>query len=86
MSDERSLLTRESQIAIQEENLQKWKDSGKNNEALLVGRLETNFKFSHAIMNKKFYKTRVISERLSGVEDFIPIVVSEELIEVKESL
>lgn len=44
------------------------------------GILEKDFEFSHYVYGEKFYKNRIKVRRLSGVEDYIPIIVSKLLI------
>ena len=51
-----------------------------NNHAQISGRLETNFIFSHLTMLESFYQTRVKVVRLSGNMDYVPIIVSEQLV------
>ena len=47
------------------------------NRAIVRGRIETDFKYDHKTWGKRFYRTRVIAKRLSGTEDFVPIMVSD---------
>lgn len=63
-------------IAKQEEN----KFSGTDNKSIVIGKIETEFEYDHITMGNKFYRTRVIVKRLSGTEDFVPIIVSDFLI------
>lgn len=51
------------------------------NKVFISGKIEAEFEYSHQVLWEKFYRTRVRVERLSGTEDFIPIIVSELLIE-----
>ncbi len=48
-----------------------------SNKAWIRGTMEKNLEYSHNVGKEKFYKTRVKVPRKSGVEDFVPIVVSE---------
>lgn len=54
-----------------------------NQKIKLSGILESELTFSHAVYKEKFYEGRIIIERLSGTEDYIPIMVSERLIDIK---
>lgn len=49
---------------------------GECNKALLNGIIEDEFTFSHENDWEKFYTTRVVIERCSGVKDYVPILVS----------
>lgn len=50
------------------------------NNVQVGGILESNFEYSHNFACENFYKNRVRVARLSGTEDFVPIVVSEMMI------
>jgi len=56
------------------------------NDVQLKGIFEDEFEYSHSLSHgdnnytEDFYKTRVIVKRLSGNEDFVPIVVPESLL------
>jgi len=50
------------------------------NKGFVSGRIEDELEYSHEVLGKKFYRTRVIVERLSGTEDLVPIVVPDVLI------
>lgn len=54
-----------------------------NNRAHISGMLLDEFKFSHEMYGEKFYESTVVSERASGVSDYIPITVSERIAAVK---
>ena len=54
--------------------------SVENNNVFVSGRIEDEFEYSHETNWEKFYRTRVIVKRLSGVEDYIPIIVSDLLL------
>lgn len=49
-------------------------------KAMIYGRMEDDFHFSHEILGEKFYRTRVVVERYSDKEDFVPILVSEKML------
>ena len=47
----------------------------------LTGELEDNLEFSHEIFGEKFYTTKIKINRLSESYDFLPITISERLLE-----
>lgn len=47
------------------------------NEVCLVGRRVTDFLFSHSSWRTDYYVADFVSERLSGIQDRIPVTVSE---------
>ncbi|MBO5734451.1 MAG: single-stranded DNA-binding protein [Clostridia bacterium] len=51
-----------------------------DNEARLVGFVNSNLEYSHAVLGESFYKVKVRSERLSENQDEITVTVSERLI------
>lgn len=53
----------------------------KNNTVYVWGEMEGNFVYSHTLYGRKFYRARLIVTRFSGTNDFIPIMVSEKLID-----
>lgn len=55
-----------------------------NNKVRLCGFIEDEFEFDHELYGEKFFRTRIVVERLSGAQDFIPIMVSERMIDVEE--
>ena len=50
------------------------------NKVFVSGRIEEELEYSHKVGWEKFYRTRVVVTRLSEVEDFIPIIISNFLI------
>lgn len=56
------------------------------NMALLSGTLENNFVFDHEVSGRKFYKTRIKAMRKSGTYDFVPIMISNELMNSVEKI
>lgn len=66
-------------ITTKEDNSNAGNIFGKFNKIFVSGRIEEEFKYSHQILWENFYETRVIVTRNSGIEDFIPIVISEKL-------
>lgn len=57
-----------------------------NNNVTIAGEVVSDFKFSHQIYSEKFYEVNVSVPRTSGTVDTIPVVVSERLIDVSQSL
>lgn len=55
-----------------------------NNKVTLSGEIVSNFEFSHECYGEGFYTATLASERLSGIKDVVPIMVSERLADVKE--
>ena len=81
MSDETSVATRENNVITRwEENSQAKKLFSEFNKVFVSGRIEAEFDYSHEVLWEKFYRTRVRVERFSGIEDLVPIVVSDLLI------
>ena len=52
------------------------------NKICVSGFIEEEFEYSHEFLREKFYKTRIRVARLSGTEDYIPIIVSELLMPI----
>lgn len=55
-----------------------------NNQVEIMGEIVANFEFSHDVYGEGFYKSEIAVARLSGFTDYIPIMVSERLLDVKE--
>lgn len=53
-----------------------------NNCATVYGQIVSNMPFSHEIRGKKFYKAELMSVRLSGNADYIPLVIPEYAIDM----
>lgn len=51
-----------------------------NNSVILAGEVIEGPKFSHEIYGEKFYEVTLAVKRLSGMEDFLPVSVSERLL------
>lgn len=47
-----------------------------NNKVTLSGEIVSNFEFSHECYGEGFYTATLASERLSGIKDVVPIMVS----------
>lgn len=60
------------------------KDIIQNNQVTIIGKISSEFKFSHEVLGEGFYTFEVSSERISGVCDQIPMLISERLIDVHE--
>lgn len=56
-----------------------------NNQVSIVGEIISDFTFSHEVYGEGFYMVEVSVNRLSSFADFIPLMISERLIDVKES-
>ena len=81
MSDETAVARRENNVITrQEENSTTKKFFSEFNKVFISGKIEAEFEYSHEVLWEKFYRTRVRVERLSGTEDFVPIIVSDLLI------
>lgn len=55
-----------------------------NNQVAIMGRIASQFTFSHQVFGEGFYLVDVQVRRLSDSEDCIPIMVSERLVDVKQ--
>ncbi len=53
-----------------------------NNNVELVGEIVSKFSFSHVAHGEKFYLTEVAVKRLSETLDYLPLLISERLIDV----
>lgn len=53
-----------------------------NNQVTIMGEIEDTFQFSHEIFGEGFYLIHIRVDRLSQSMDFIPVMVSERLIDV----
>ena len=58
----------------------------KNNVAELIGIVRTGFTFSHEIYGESFYSFTMEVARLSNSSDMIPMLVSERLMDISESM
>lgn len=56
-----------------------------NNQVSIVGEITSDFTFSHEVYGEGFYMVEVSVNRLSNFADNIPLMVSERLIDVRES-
>jgi len=55
-----------------------------NNQVAIMGKIASQFTFSHQVFGEGFYLVDVLVRRLSDSEDCIPIMVSERLVDVKQ--
>lgn len=58
----------------------------KNNVVTITGRIASELLFNHETFGERFFMAYVSIERTSGVEDIIPVVVSERLVDVSQSI
>ena len=56
-----------------------------NNQVTIVGTVDSEFTYSHEVFGEGFYMLEVVVSRLSHMEDRIPLMVSERLVDVQES-
>ncbi len=54
-----------------------------NNQVSIVGEIISGFTFSHEVYGEGFYMVEVAVNRLSNFADYIPLMISERLIDVK---
>ncbi len=58
------------------------KNTLESNKVSVIGVIDSEFKFSHAVFGEGFYTASLSVKRLSGNADIIPLMVSERLIDV----
>ena len=56
-----------------------------NNKVTIAGTIVSDFRFSHEVFGEGFYMVDAEVPRLSGASDFIPVMVSERMINVREN-
>ena len=56
-----------------------------NNQVTIVGKIVSDFQYSHEVYGEGFYMVEISVRRLSDFVDYIPVMVSERLINVNES-
>ena len=54
------------------------------NKVWITGRMVENLKLHHKYENVKFYESQIVAKRKSGVEDFIIVIFSEEILKDDE--
>ena len=57
-----------------------------NNQVTMMGEIVSDFSFSHEIFGEGFYMVDLQVKRLSESADIIPLMISDRLVNVKESL
>lgn len=57
-----------------------------NNQVVIAGKVVSDFSYSHDVFGEGFYLMEISVNRLSDTYDVIPVMVSERLVDVKESL
>ena len=55
-----------------------------NNQVAIMGKIASQFTFSHQVFGEGFYLIDVLVKRLSESEDRIPVMVSERLVDVTQ--
>lgn len=55
-----------------------------NNRAVIQGMIMSEFSYSHGSYGERFFRTIVQVERKSGTSDYIPVVISEKVINPKK--
>lgn len=55
-----------------------------NNQVSIMGRVASQFTFSHQVFGEGFYTVEVLVKRLSDSEDRIPLMISERLVDVTQ--
>lgn len=55
-----------------------------NNQVAVMGKIASQFTFSHQVFGEGFYTVDLLVKRLSDSEDLIPLMVSERLIDVTQ--
>ena len=55
-----------------------------HNQVAIMGKIASQFTFSHQVFGEGFYLTDVVVKRLSESEDRIPVMVSERLVDVTQ--
>ena len=56
-----------------------------NNQVSIVGEIISDFTFSHEVYGEGFYMVEVAVSRLSNYDDYIPLMVSERLVDTSTS-
>ena len=56
-----------------------------NNQVTIIGEIVSEFRFSHEVYGEGFYTVEVSVSRLSNFVDYIPVMVSERLMDVTEN-
>ena len=56
-----------------------------NNQVSMVGEIISDFQYSHEVYGEGFYMVEVAVSRLSNFSDYIPLMISERLIDTSQS-
>ena len=56
-----------------------------NNKVSVIGEIVSGFTFSHEVFGEGFYMVEVAVSRLSNFSDYIPLMISERLIDTSQS-
>lgn len=56
-----------------------------NNQVVIAGEIVSGFTFSHEVYGEGFYMVEIAVSRLSNYADYIPVMVSERLIDVTQN-
>ena len=56
-----------------------------NNQVSIVGEIMSDFQYSHEVYGEGFYMVEVAVSRLSNFSDYIPLMISERLIDTSQS-
>ena len=56
-----------------------------NNQVTIVGTVDSEFTYSHEVFGEGFYMVEVAVSRLSNFSDYIPLMISERLIDTSQS-
>ena len=56
-----------------------------NNIVKIKGTIETEFKFNHSQLGENFYLTIISVMRNSSIKDYIPILISDRIINIREN-
>ena len=54
----------------------------KNNKVEIMGKVTKSLTFSHELCGESFYESEITVSRLSGVEDKIPVLISDRIIDI----
>ena len=54
-----------------------------NNQVTLTGEIVSEFQFSHEVFGEGFYMVEIAVNRLSNYADYIPLMVSERLVDTQ---
>ncbi len=55
-----------------------------NNQVMMMGEIVSEFQFSHEVFGEGFYMVELAVNRLSNYSDYIPLMISERLIDTEQ--